>query len=194
MDQLNQISKEFQNVRFTCEVLGKNTDSGFTRLTSLTQAMQRKQMDLLDQFSSNVRQNKIDDKYREQYLDTIKQLVAEQVRTQQYITRITCERDQVGREVTELQMKMKNAQMDLLEEEIQRNKESEKVEFLENKINQLQQNLKLAQSDINPPQGHINIIESKEYKMVLKDLQLLLQHRQEITDMKKFVQKLKEKQ
>ena len=192
VEQLNQINREFQNVRFTCELLGQKSDSGFSRLTSLTQSMQKKQLELLEQFSTNVRQNKIDDKYREQYLDTIKQLVAEQVRTQQYITRIICERDQFGKEVTELQMKVKNAQMDLVEEEIKRNKETEKVEYLENKINQLQLKLKFKTSEPRP-HDQINIKETKEYQMVLKDLELLLQHRTEITDMKKFVQKLQEK-
>merc|ERR1711892_821461 len=110
-------------------------------------------------------QNKIDDKYREQYLDTIKQLVAEQVRTQQYITRITCERDQVGRNVTELSLKIKNTQMDLMEEEIKRTKESEKVQYLENKIEQLQQNLKYARYDESapPPPPPVSIKESEEY-------------------------------
>ena len=36
-------------------------------------------MELLDQFSHHVRVTKIDQKYKEQYLDTIKQLVQEQV-------------------------------------------------------------------------------------------------------------------
>ena len=36
-------------------------------------------MELLDKFSHHVRVTKIDQKYKEQYLDTIKQLVEEQV-------------------------------------------------------------------------------------------------------------------
>ena len=36
-------------------------------------------MELLDKFSHNLRVTKIDQKYKEQYLDTIKQLVQEQV-------------------------------------------------------------------------------------------------------------------
>ena len=36
-------------------------------------------MELLDKFSHHVRVTKIDQKYKEQYLDTIKQLVQEQV-------------------------------------------------------------------------------------------------------------------
>ena len=91
LDQLNQISKELQNVQYSSQTLGKNTNTGFSRLTIQTQTMQRKQMGLLDQFSTNIRQNKIDDKYR----DTIKKLVAEHVRNQRYITHIPCERDQV---------------------------------------------------------------------------------------------------
>ena len=85
------IRKELQNVQYSSHPLGKNTNTGFSRLTIQTQTMQRKQMGLLDQFSTNIRQNKIDDKYR----DTIKKLVAEHVRNQRYITHIPCERDQV---------------------------------------------------------------------------------------------------
>ena len=43
-------------------------------------------MELLDKFSHHVRVTKIDQKYKEQYLDTIKQLVQEQVSTIQYST------------------------------------------------------------------------------------------------------------
>jgi len=193
LDQLGQITKELQNVQHTSDNLGRNTSSGFTRLTTITQAMQRKQMELLDQLSTNVRQNKIDEKYRDQYLDTIKQLVTEQVRTQHYITRITCERDQLSKEITDLQMKIKNAQMDLLEEEIKKNKESEKVDYLENKINELQSKNRYTLPEIKAKDSPVDVKQSKEYKMILNDLQLLLQHKQEISDMKRFIQKLQEK-
>ena len=43
------------------------------------QEVQQRQMELLDKFSHHVRVTKIDQKYKEQYLDTIKQLVQEQV-------------------------------------------------------------------------------------------------------------------
>jgi len=193
LDQLGQITKELQNVQHTSDNLGRNTSSGFTRLTTITQAMQRKQMELLDQLSNNVRQNKIDEKYRDQYLDTIKQLVTEQVRTQHYITRITCERDQLSKEITDLQLKIKNAQMDLLEEEIKKNKESEKVDYLENKINELQSKNRYTLPEIKAKDSPVDVKQSKEYKMILNDLQLLLQHKQEISDMKRFIQKLQEK-
>ena len=57
------------------------------------QDVHQKQLEMLDKFSHHVRVNKIDEKYREQYLDTIRQLVTEQVRTQTYITRLASERD-----------------------------------------------------------------------------------------------------
>ena len=44
------------------------------------QEVQQRQMELLDKFSHHVRVTKIDQKYKEQYLDTIKQLVQEQVK------------------------------------------------------------------------------------------------------------------
>ena len=189
LDQLSKITKELQNVHHMSDSLGRNTNSGFNRLTSITQAMQTKQLELLDKFSNNVRQNKIDEKYREQYLETIKQLVTEQVRTQHYITQVTCERDQLSKNITDLTLKIKNAQMDLLEEEIKRNKESEKVEYLEKKIIELN---KRSQMPNTEEYISVDVKETKEYKMVLNDLKLLLQHKQEISDMKKFMQKLQE--
>ena len=38
------------------------------------QEVQQRQMELLDKFSHHVRVTKIDQKYKEQYLDTIKQV------------------------------------------------------------------------------------------------------------------------
>ena len=48
------------------------------------QEVQQRQMELLDKFSHHVRVTKIDQKYKEQYLDTIKQLVQEQVSISHY--------------------------------------------------------------------------------------------------------------
>ena len=99
-------------------------------------------MELLDKFSHHVRVTKIDQKYKEQYLDTIKQLVQEQVsinttykhqpqcrhylvsatlilpcqvRTQTYMSRLVSERDQLMADINRLTTRLQGASMDQVE-------------------------------------------------------------------------------
>ena len=137
-------------------------------------------MDLLDQFSQQVRATKIDQKYKDEYLVTIKQLVTEQVRSQHYITQLVAEKDLLTRDITQLTVKLKNLQMDLLEEEVCREKEAEKVKFLEEKI---------RKNDPRPREASQRgeDVRSEDYQSVLSDLQLLIQHREEIGKMKRII-------
>ena len=134
---------------------------------------------MLEKFSHHVRVNKIDEKYREQYLDTIRQLVAEQVRTQTYIARLASERDGLVSDVTKLTGKLNTASMDLVEEEVKTAKLQEKVKYLEEKIFKLQ-----SQGKTQGPQ--LRISETEEYRAVMEDMRRLLAHREEIREIKKM--------
>ena len=136
---------------------------------------------MLDKFSHHVRVNKIDEKYREQYLATIRQLVEEQVRTQTYITRLASERDSLMGDVTKLSGKLNTANMDLVEEEVNTAKLQEKVKYLEEKIFKLQ-----SESRGEAPGPQLKFSETEEYRAVMEDMQRLLAHREEITQIKKM--------
>ena len=136
---------------------------------------------MLDKFSHHVRVNKIDEKYREQYLATIRQLVEEQVRTQTYITRLASERDSLMGDVTKLSGKLNTANMDLVEEEVNTAKLQEKVKYLEEKIFKLQ-----SESRIDDSGPQLRFSETEEYRAVMEDMQRLLAHREEITQIKKM--------
>ena len=136
---------------------------------------------MLDKFSHHVRVNKIDEKYREQYLATIRQLVEEQVRTQTYITRLASERDSLMGDVTKLSGKLNTANMDLVEEEVNTAKLQEKVKYLEEKIFKLQ-----SESRIDDSGPQLRFSETEEYTAVMEDMQRLLAHREEITQIKKM--------
>ena len=136
---------------------------------------------MLDKFSHHVRVNKIDEKYREQYLATIRQLVEEQVRTQTYITRLASERDSLMGDVTKLSGKLNTANMDLVEEEVNTAKLQEKVKYLEEKIFKLQSE---SRGEASGPQ--LRFSETEEYRAVMEDMQRLLAHREEITQIKKM--------
>ena len=136
---------------------------------------------MLEKFSHHVRVNKIDEKYREQYLDTIRQLVAEQVRTQTYIARLASERDGLVGDVTKLTGKLNTASMDLVEEEVNTAKLQEKVKYLEEKIFKLQSE---SQGKTQGPQ--LRFSETEEYRAVMEDMRRLLAHREEIREIKKM--------
>ena len=136
---------------------------------------------MLEKFSHHVRVNKIDEKYREQYLDTIRQLVAEQVRTQTYIARLASERDGLVSDVTKLTGKLNTASMDLVEEEVNTAKLQEKVKYLEEKIFKLQSE---SQGTTQGPQ--LRFSETEEYRAVMEDMRRLLAHREEIREIKKM--------
>ena len=134
-----------------------------------------------------MRANKIDEKYKEEYLVTIKQLVTEHVRSQHYITHITAEKDQLTKDITQLTVKLKNLQMDLMEEEVGRSKEAEKVRYLEEKICKIEE--RRGQGDGQTGRGS-DVRETEDYQSVVSDLQLLIQHREEIANMKKIIKDL----
>ena len=138
---------------------------------------------MLEKFSHHVRVNKIDEKYREQYLDTIRQLVAEQVRTQTYIARLASERDGLVGDVTKLTGKLNTASMDLVEEEVNTAKLQEKVKYLEEKIFKLQSE---SQGKTQPQAPQLRFSETEEYRAVMEDMRRLLAHREEIREIKKM--------
>ena len=148
-------------------------------------------MDLLEQFRQQVGATKIDQKYKEEYLVTIKQLVTEQVRSQHYITHLLAEKDQLTRDITQLTVKLKQLQMDLMEEEVCRTKEVEKVRFLEDKISKIEQRQDQRRGDVEGFNSRKpDVKDSEDYQSVLNDLQLLIQHREEIGNMKKIIKEL----
>ena len=142
---------------------------------------------MLDRFSHHVRVNKIDEKYREQYLDTIRQLVAEQVRTQTYIARLASVRDGLMGDVTKLSGKLNTASMNLVEEEVNTAKLQEKVKYLEEKIFKLQ-----SESRGEAPGPHLRFSETEEYRAVMEDMRRLLAHRDEIKQIKKRLKQNKD--
>ena len=143
---------------------------------------------MLDQFSLQVRATKIDEKYKEEYLVTIKQLVTEHVRSQHYITQLLAEKDQLTRDISQLTVKLKNLQMDLMEEEVGRSKEAEKVKYLEDKICKIEEK-QVGQGNRQTWSGS-DVRETEDYQSVLSDLQTLIQHREEIANMKKIIKEL----
>ena len=150
-------------------------------------------MELLDQFSRQVRATKIDEKYKEEYLLTIKQLVTEHVRSQHYITQLLAEKDQLTKDIAQLTVKLKNLQMDLMEEEVGRSKEAEKVKYLEEKICKIEERQGQGQGRGDRETwkgGSSDVRETEDYQSVLSDLQLLIQHREEIANMKKIIKEL----
>ena len=142
---------------------------------------------MLDKFSHHVRVNKIDEKYREQYLATIRQLVEEQVRTQTYIARLASQRDSLMGDVTKLSGKLNTANMDLVEEEVNTAKLQEKVKYLEEKIFKLQ-----SESRGEAPGPQLRFSETEEYRAVMEDMRRLLAHRDEIKQIKKMFKQNKD--
>ena len=142
---------------------------------------------MLDKFSHHVRVNKIDEKYREQYLATIRQLVEEQVRTQTYIARLASQRDSLMGDVTKLSGKLNTASMDLVEEEVNTAKLQEKVKYLEEKIFKLQ-----SESRGEAPGPQLRFSETEEYRAVMEDMRRLLAHRDEIKQIKKMFKQNKD--
>ena len=106
--------------------------------------------------------------------------MAEQVRTQTYITRLATERDGLMGDITKLTGKLNTASMDLVEEEVNTAKLQEKVKILEEKI------LKLQTESRGEAQGPVlRFSETEEYRAVMEDMQRLLAHREKIRQIKK---------
>ena len=105
------------------------------------------------------------------------------------MTQLTVERDRAIEEVGQLGMKLKDLQMDLLEKEVRNNKEQEKVDFLEDQLRSANKDLSEYKIKAN-----VDVKSTKEYQTVLRDLQLLLSHKEEIIGIKEYVQSLKQQQ
>merc|ERR1711892_1260970 len=105
------------------------------------------------------------------------------------MTQITVERDKAVDEVGQLGMKLKDLQMDMLEQDVRVNREQEKVDFLEDQLRTVNEDLAEYKSKAN-----VDVKKSKEYQAVLRDLQLLLSHREEIRGIKDYVFSLKQQQ
>jgi len=198
-DYIKNIDQEFLAVNKKCHEMDQKSGLEMSNLSSWTKTMQKKQVELLEQLSGSIVQNNLDQGYRDQYLGIIRQLVAEQVRTQQYIAQISAERDESLEQNTQLQAKVKKTQMDLMEEELKKQRESEKVVYLEQCLQDIEvNNWKSGPyvqeketkeiKEVEPKETVIKVTEdvknSEEYLAVLKDLQLLLSHRKEISEMK----------
>ena len=110
--------------------------------------------------------------------------MAEQVRTQTYITRLASERDGLMGDITKLTGKLNTASMDLVEEEVNTAKLQEKVKILEEKIFKLQ-----SESRGTEARGsELRFSETEEYRAVIGDMRRLLGHREEIRQIKKMLQ------
>ena len=107
--------------------------------------------------------------------------MAEQVRTQTYITRLASERDSLMGDITKLSGRLNSANMDLVEEEVNRAKLQEKVKYLEERIFKLQSE---SQGKTQGPQ--LRFSETEEYRAVMEDMRRLLAHREEIREIKKM--------
>ena len=161
----------------SCLEIRDQSSQGFSRLTSLTQAVQNRQIELLEKFSHHVRVTKIDEKYKEQYLATIKQLVEEQVRTQTYVSKVVSERDQLMHDINKLNNKLNAASLDLVEEEVNKCKLQDKIKFLEENINKM----KLEKKE------NVDVRQSEVNEDMVKDMKLLLQHREELKEIKNII-------
>ena len=109
--------------------------------------------------------------------------MAEQVRTQTYITRLATERDGLMGDITKLTGKLNTASMDLVEEEVNTAKLQEKVKILEEKIFKLQSE---SRGEARAPE--LRFSETEEYRAVMEDMRRLLGHREEIRQIKQMLQ------
>jgi len=180
LHNLNNVANNCLQIQTSCQQIHHQNEAGFSKLVSITQEVQQRQFDLLDKFSHHVRVTKIDEKYKEQYLETIKQLVHEQVRTQTYISRLVSERDQLMGDINKLTTQLSSASMDLVEEEVNRCKLQEQVKYLEGKIH------KMEMTDASSDQIQ-KFKNTEEYKNIIEDMKLLLQHREEISEIKNII-------
>jgi len=199
---IKNIDKEFESVRQKCDQMDRKSGLEISNLSIMTKSMQKKQLELLEQLSGSIVQHNLDTEYREQYLAIIRQLVAEQVRTQQYIVQITSERDESYAENNRLQMQLKKRQLDLVKEELNKQRETEKVAYLQNCLKNMEMNRWKSDDGESEKKKSIDIVsipketvledvkKSEEYQELLKDVQLLLSHRNEIVEMRDLISNL----
>merc|ERR1719278_630499 len=152
-EELVLVRREVESLRAICQGVGDRSEQGISSLAQLTRNMQRRQTGLLEQLSSSVLQGNLDRKYREQYLESLKELVTEQVRSQKYISRLTSEKETQMQEATRLEAQVASLQMDLVEMEVRRAREAEKAICLETELRRLQEE-----------QRRVNVSEGAEKK------------------------------
>merc|ERR1719278_2242452 len=138
-EELVLVRREVESLRGICQGAGDRSEQGISSLAQLTRNMQSRQTGLLEQLSSSVLQGNLDRKYREQYLESLKELVTEQVRSQKYISRLTSEKETQMQEATRLEGQVASLQMDLVELEVRRAREAEKAICLETELRRLQE-------------------------------------------------------
>jgi len=205
-EELALVRREVESLRAICQGAGDRSEQGISSLAQLTRNMQSRQTGLLEQLSSSVLQGNLDRKYREQYLESLKELVTEQVRSQKYISRLTSEKESQRQEATRLEGQVASLQMDLVELEVRRAREAEKAICLETEVRRLQEEERRVSEDkkdkkekseaqIEKKEEQIErktegMVPEREYRAVVQDLELLLSHREEIEKIQNFVAEL----
>merc|ERR1712038_537339 len=136
--ELALVRREVESLRGICQGAGDRSEEGISSLAQLTRNMQTRQAGLLEQLSTSVLQGTLDRKYREQYLESLKELVTEQVRSQKYISRLTSEKESLGQEAKRLETICLETELRRLQAEQQRTSREEKVICLETELRRLQ--------------------------------------------------------
>jgi len=108
---------------------------------------------------------------------------------------VSSERDTLQIQVNNQANKINQLQISLAEEQIARGREADKNGVLAKQISTLGQECATLKSDLLEKSraggpGPVDVKSSPEYKMLLKDLKLLLSHREEINDMRQLITKL----
>jgi len=201
--ELALVRREVESLRGICQGAGDRSEEGISSLAQLTRNMQSRQAGLLEQLSTSVLQGNLDRKYREQYLESLKELVTEQVRSQKYISRLTSEKESLGQEANRLEGQVTSLQMDLVELEVRRAREAEKTICLETELRRLQAEQQRTSREEKEKTATLvekkdeqferkteAMVPEREYRAVLQDLELLLSHREEIEKIQTFVAEL----
>jgi len=203
-ETLAGLRHEFSNIRLKFDGLEVRSEKGLSTLSTFTKQMQEKQLELLEELSTSIFQNNLDAKYREQYLSTIRELVTEQIRSQEYMTRLSAERNQMKSQVDQITAELNTNKVQLSENQLVLYKERERLTQLTKELETLKFDhiKKCSELDIVKEklsyelsrQGDtkLDVKNSKEYQTLLKDLKLLLSHRDEIQDMRELIVKLQQ--
>jgi len=192
---LSSLRQEFNQISLKFNEMEHRSEQGISTLSTFTKKMQEKQMRLLEDLSTSIFQHNLDQNYRDQYLVTIKELVNEQIRTQQYISRVSFERDTLQQNVEKLSTQLNKSQILCAEERLLRSKEEERATALAKECDIVAKQLDAKSSELESLRVSLrdpdyDVKNTKEYKMLLKDLKLLLSHRGEIEDLRQLVLKL----
>jgi len=198
-ETLAALRHEFGNIRLKFDGLEMRSEKGLSTLSTFTKQMQEKQLELLEELSTSIFQNNLDTKYREQYLSTIRELVTEQIRSQEYMSRLSAERnklqanlDDVSAQLSDIKIANSDANLRVQQEKERFTKTYRELEALKldyhHKISELDVvNEKLAYVQKN---NKIDVKKTKEYQTLLTDLKLLISHKDEIQDLRELIVKL----